>query len=413
MLKKQKVFWIIVVVVGVIGLGKWIFDAGELSASNAIPAPLAFQSPIGNPVLSLNKSVDDETPKPGDIIAYELTYANTVPGSQGFNLRLYEFLPAGVEYMGSSLTPASNMNGILLFTAPNTDQRTVTVRARVREGYTEINNRALVVADGVDPVTTTLSIPVTPLIDQIDLTVDGYKAAIIGGEVVHRIRCENTGESTLEQVILVNFLPDKVTLPTVIPAPDLDEFPMAQWNIGTLAPGAVWENVITSTAPSSPTLLQNRAMLYSAQTGMTQTVYATQVVTEGAILQIDKRGPQTVNVGDVLRYRLDLTNIGNITATNVLVTDTFPANIQIVDYDPITATVNDTRGIWEIDAVAPGSPERVIITATVGLPGNRTLLNVAQIGGAGSWSDEDEFTTEVQPLTIYLPVIVRQPFTVQ
>ena len=154
-------------------------------------------------------------------------------------------------------------------------------------------------------------------------------------------------------------------------------------------------------------------MLYSAQTGMTQTIYATQVVTEGAILQIYKRVPQTVNVGDVLRYRLDLTNIGNVTATNVLVTDTFPANIQIVDYDPITATVNDTRGIWEIDAVAPGSPERVIITATVGLPGNSTLLNVAQIGGAGSWGDEDELATTVKPLTIYLPVIVRQPFTVQ
>ncbi len=406
MLKKRKVLWTVVILLGIVGIGKWIFDAGELSASDAIPAPLTFDSPIGNPVLTLDKTVNNAAPKPGDFVTYELTYANIVPGSQGFNLRLYEFLPAGVEYLGASPTPASNMNGILLFTAPNTDQNTVMVYARVREGYTELNNRALVLADGVDPVTATLSIPVTPLIDQIDLTVDGYTAALIGGEVVHRIRCENTGESTLEQVILVNFLPDEVTLPTVIPAPDLDDFPMAQWDIGTLTPGEMWEGVITSTAPSSPTLLHNRTLLYSAQTGMMQELYATQVVTEGAILQIDKRGPQTVNVGDVLRYRLDYWNMGNLTATNVTVTDTFPANIQIVDYHP-TGDVNTTRGIWEISAVAPNASGRVIITATVGLPGDRTLLNGAEIGSPGSWGDEDEFTTEVQPLTIYLPVVTR------
>ncbi|MFP4394061.1 MAG: DUF11 domain-containing protein [Anaerolineales bacterium] len=407
MSKKHKVFWLVVVLGGVIGLGKWIFDAGELSAADAFPAPLAFQSPIGNPVLTLDKKVNNAAPKPGDLISYGLTYANIEPGARGFNLRLYDFLPAGLEYVGANPGPDSVANGILLFTATNTDQDTVTIYARVREGYTELNNRALVLADGVDPVTTALSIPVTPLIDRLDLTVDGYKAVIIGGEVVHRIRCENTGESTLEQVILVNFLPEEVTVQEMVTTPDLDDFPMAQWEIGTLAPGEIWEGVITSTAPSSPTVLHNRALLYSAQTGMTQTIYSTQVITEGAILQIDKRGPQAVNVGDTLRYRLDLTNIGNVTATNVLVTDTFPANIQIVDYDPITATVNDTRGIWEIDAVAPGSVERVIITATVGLPGNRTLVNMAEIGSSGSWGDEDELTTTVKPLTIYLPVVTR------
>lgn len=407
MLKKHKVVWFVIILVGVIGLGKWIFDAGELSAADAIPAPLTFDSPIGNPVLTLDKAVNNAAPKPGDIVTYELTYANITPGSQGFNLRLYEFLPAGVKYLGASPPATSNMNGILLFTASNTDQNTVKVFAEVREGYTELNNRALVLADGVDPVTTALSIPVTPLIDQIDLKVDGYKAVIVDRKVVHRIRCENTGESTLEQVILVNFLPDEVTSLTVIPAPNLDDFPMAQWNIGTLAPGQMWEGVITSTAPSSPTLLHNRTLLYSAQTGMMQELYATHVVTEGAILQIDKRGPQTVNVGDTLRYRLDYWNMGNLTATNVTVTDTFPANITIVAHDPLTATVNNTRGIWEIGAVAPDASGQVIITATVGLPGNRTLLNVAEVGSPGSWGDEDEFTTEVQPLTIYLPLVTR------
>ena len=406
MSRKHKVFWIVIVLLGVIGLGKWVFDAGELSASDVRPAPLAFQSPIGNPVLTLDKTVNNAAPKPGDLIAYELMYDNIVPSSQGFNLRLYDFLPAGVEYVSASPAPDSNVNGILLFTASNTNQNTVTIYARVREGHTEINNRALVLADGVDPVTAALSIPVTPLIDRLDLTVDGYTAVLTNSEVIHRIRCENTGESTLEQVILVNFLPDEVTLPTVAPPPDLDDFPMAQWEIGTLTPGEIWEAVITSTAPSSPTVLHNRALLYSAQTGMMQEIYATHVITEGAILQIDKRGPQTVNMGDMLRYRLDYTNIGNITATNVLVTDTFPANIQVVGYDP-DGVVNATRGIWEIPTVAPDTPGQVIITATVGLPGDRTLLNVAQIGGAEAWGDEDELTTRVQPLRLYLPLVTR------
>ncbi len=407
MSKKHKVFWLVVVLVGVIGLGKWIFDAGEISASNALPAPLAFQSPIGNPELTLEKSVNNAAPKPGDIIAYELTYDNIVPGSQGFNLRLYDFLPAGVEYVSASPPPTSRANGILFFTAEDTDTATVTIHARVREGYTDLNNRALVLADGVEPVTTSLSIPITPLIDRLELAVDGYTAVLTESEVVHRIICENTGESTLEQVILVNFLPEEVAVQEMAPTPDQDDFPMEQWNIGTLAPGDTWESVITSTSPSSPTVLYNRAMAFSAQTGMTQTVYATHVITEGAILRIDKRGPQTVNVGDTLRYRLNYGNMGNVTATNVLVTDTFPINIQVVDYEPGTVTIDATQGIWEIGAIAPKSTGQVVITATVGLPGDRTLRNVAQIGGAEAWGDEDELKTEVQPLTIYLPLVTR------
>ena len=407
MSKKHKVFWLVVVLVGVIGLGKWIFDAGEISASNALPAPLAFQSPIGNPELTLEKSVNNAAPKPGDIIAYELTYDNIVPGSQGFNLRLYDFLPAGVEYVGASPPPTSSANGILFFTAEDTDAASVTVHARVREGYTALNNRALVLADGVEPVTTSLSIPITPLIDRLELAVDGYTAVLTDSEVVHRVICENTGESTLEQVILVNFLPDEVTVQEIAPTPDQYDFPMEQWNIGTLAPGDTWESVITSTSPSSPTVLYNRAMAFSAQTGMTQTVYATHVVTEGAILQIDKRGPKTVNVGGTLSYHLHYWNMGNITATNALVTDTFPANITIVGYEPGTATIDAPHGIGEIPAVAPDTPGQVVITATVGVPGNRTLLNVAQIGGAGIWGDEDKLKTEVQPLKIYLPLVTR------
>ncbi len=407
MSKKHKIFWIVVVLVGMIGLGKWIFDAGEISASDVLPAPLAFQSPIGNPELTLEKSVNDEAPKPGDLVSYELAYDNIVPGSKGFNLRLYDFLPAGVEYAGASPPPTSITDGILFFTAEDTDAASVIIQARVREGFTELNNRALVLADGVEPVTTSLSIPVTPLIDRLELTVDGYTAVLTESEVVHRISCENTGESTLEQVILVNFLPDEVTVQEMAPTPDQDDFPMGQWNIGTLAPGETWESVITSTSPSSPTVLYNRAMAFSAQTGMTQTIYATHVVTEGAILQIDKRGPKTVNVGDTLRYRLHYWNIGNITATNVLVTDTFPANITVVDYEPGTVTIDATRGIWEIGAIGPETTGQVVITATVGVPGDRTLLNVAQIGGVGSWADEDGLKTEVQPLAIYLPLVTR------
>ena len=93
--------------IGVAGLwllGSWLTSTPATNASDAL-ARLAFQSPVppvGNPQLSLLKTVDKDTPTADEEIVYTLTYSTTNPGSQAFNVRLYDFLPAGVQFVSAN-----------------------------------------------------------------------------------------------------------------------------------------------------------------------------------------------------------------------------------------------------------------------------------------------------------------------
>jgi hypothetical protein len=58
-----------------------------------------------------------------------------------------------------------------------------------------------------------------------------------------------------------------------------------EWSVGDLGPGETWEAVITTTAPASAGVVTNTALADTQQEIMTQTVFATQVVTSAAILR--------------------------------------------------------------------------------------------------------------------------------
>jgi uncharacterized repeat protein (TIGR01451 family) len=142
-----------------IGFATWLLSTPSLNASSRL-APLTFTSPIGNPQFSLGKTVSNSSPAAGDQISYTLSYANTELGSQAFNVRLYDFLPAGAQYISSNPPATLESNGVLLFTAPSvgpgTGSTNVTVRVRVPAGHTQMINHALVVADGVTPTVASL-----------------------------------------------------------------------------------------------------------------------------------------------------------------------------------------------------------------------------------------------------------------
>ncbi len=154
----------------------------QSEAGAAMPKPLLFISPIGNPVLAIDKTADNTAPQPGDIVSYTLSYANTEAGSQAFNVRVYDFLPGGVQYISASPAPVSTADGILLFTAPSVGPTTapsdINVQVRVLSGHASLLNQALVTADGVTPTVDSLSITTLPATDHLSLIKDGDAATL-------------------------------------------------------------------------------------------------------------------------------------------------------------------------------------------------------------------------------------------
>ena len=402
------------VLVGIAGvwlLGAWLTSTPASRASEQLRR-LTFESPIppiGDPQLSLVKTVDNDSPAANEEIVYTLSYSTTNPGSQAFNVRLYDFLPAGTQFVSANPT-ASNQNGMLLFTAGSvaTANQSATVRLRVKEGYRELHNHALVMADLVPPAHTSLATTVVQPWPSLSLTKTGYDVVLADAELVYTLRCDNTSAEPGRDVTVVDVLPTGLALVGADPPPDQATPPLLSWEPGDLGPGESWTAVITARAPASAGVITNTAMADAPQWVIAPQMFATRVVTEGAILWVVKQGSApTVDVGDELVYTLRYENIGDQAATGVVLADTLPSDIEVTGVSPAPTTQTTGLVTWDLDTLDPGETGQAVITATVRGSGDRKLHNVADLTAAGAFPGHAELDTTVRPSYLYLPIMMK------
>jgi uncharacterized repeat protein (TIGR01451 family) len=405
--------WLAIALLCLAGLAGWFSSTRGMNASGGLPMPQTFASPIGPAQLSLSKRVDNNAPLPGTQINYTLSYSNTTLGAQAFNVRLYDFVPAGVQFVSSNPPATPDAHGVLLFTAPfisGTQDYSVTVQALVLPGYPQLTNYALVMADFVTPTDTSLVTTVAqPPPGKLRLTKTGYPVALMNSQLVYVLTCDNIGGTTVTSVSLVDVLPSSVALVGASPAPNSVTPPLLRWSLGDLAPGASHSVMVTVTTPLVPSVITNTAIADALQAAMTTTLYSTQVVTQATILQVVKQGsaPQ-VSVGDALVYTLSYSNIGNQGATGVILTDTLPSGVTLVGASPTPNGSTSQSATWLLNSLGAGAQGQVVLTVTVGLPANRTLHNAADITGQpGSIAGHAEWDTAVKPIVLYLPLVIK------
>jgi uncharacterized repeat protein (TIGR01451 family) len=387
----------------------------ELNTSQALlQSPIPTPSPLERPQLSLTKTVDNDTPSPGDVITYTLSYsASVAPAS---DVVLYDFLPAGVQLLSTDPPFSSHSDGTVVFNDADagTEIESVTIRARVLGGYERLYNHAVVAAECATPTHTSLLTyvvePLEPPLSALRLTSTGYPLVFVGGELVYTLRCENIGHTTIDGTQVIDVLPTGAVLMNASPMADAITTPTVQWSVGNLGPGAVWESTITVTAPSYVGTVTNTVFADAYSTVMTQTLFATRVVTAAGILQVSQEAyPARVPVWDDVVYTLTYTNAGNRAATGIVLTDTFPADIAVIAYDPAPVSITPERGVWELGSLAPGEWRQVIITATVGGAPDRLLHNLTCIAGDEyTFPAQSELFTPVEKRHTYLPLVFRQ-----
>ncbi len=388
-----------------------------LAQSSVSDTSSTFYSPVpqvGAPQIRLTKAVNVSNPTVGDEIIYTLTYENLAPGSEAFNVRLYEFLPPGTQYLSAVPAPSSYKNGTLVFDrasiGPSTDPVEVTVRVRVLAGYRQLYNYSMLTADGLVPPHVVLRTDVTQPASSLKLEKIGYSAALTQSELIYTLRVENISSASTDNATLVDVLPAGVSFVSASPMPDDMNSSFLSWSLGTLSAGASRTVVLTATAPAAAGVITNTAFADSSQTVMTNTLFSTQVVSQGAILRVRKSASAPeVRVGDQLVYTIHYENAGNLNATGVVLTDTFPADITVDGTDTATSSLTNAQGVWPLGTIAPNVSGQIVVTTTVGGNGGRTLLNVVDIAGQPvSFPDHFELSTEVKSGAIYLPIVMKQ-----
>ncbi len=88
----------------------------------------------------------------------------------------------------------------------------------------------------------------------------------------------------------------------------------------------------------------------------------------------------TPNVGDTITYTVTLTNKGPDAATSVQVTDLLPAGVTFVSDTPSQGTYVAGTGLWTVGTVNVGTPQTLVILATVASSSPQT--NTATITAA-------------------------------
>ncbi|HOT91836.1 MAG TPA: DUF11 domain-containing protein [Anaerolineae bacterium] len=382
------------------------------AAGSIVFKPLTFQSPIGNPILALDKTADQAAPQPGDIVNYTLSYSNTTPGAQAFNVQLYDFLPAGVQYLSASPAPAVYSDGILVFTAPSVGPDTapinVNIQVRLLPGYAALRNQAIVTADGITPTTDSLLITTVPATNHLQLIKDGDVAVLLNDELEYTLYCINSGPVAYHNIEIFDILPTGVTLVSASVPPMLTTPPLLKWVVDNLTPGDSWEATVLVKGPSTIGTITNTALLIAPSHTSAQSLWPTHVISEGTILKVEKTSNvETVYPGDPLIYTLTYENKAATLVNGVVLTDVLPTGVAVSSAHPAPTRINGQQWVWEMATLDRGAAGSIVLTTTVTQNTPGILHNYVVISAPNAFGDADHLYTQVKQRHIYLPLVLR------
>gem|GEM_PF-1912562 len=93
------------------------------------------------------------------------------------------------------------------------------------------------------------------------------------------------------------------------------------------------------------------------------------------LLTIDKTGPANAAPGSQILYTITCTNVGNTSAYDIIVTDTYPAGVTFISSTPAPTIGND---IWMIPTLASSGSFVIVITVQISANASGTLVNFVQ-----------------------------------
>lgn len=371
----------------------------------------------------------------GQQYSYTITVNNAGP-SAASNVVISDTLPTGLQFVSatSNSTSIGSATGqaysatIASLASGETRTITLTVLALASITGTSIANTATVTADNASTQETgtransatdtdTLTRTVT-----YNVTKTGPTTAVLAGaNFTYTVIAFNSGTADAPSVVFSDPLPAGVTFVngtftvngtsttgTVTLNTTTNQL---EANLGTLLAGGSSSSKqatitinVTAGASTSGTLT-NTAKISGPDntTGVTST--ATTTVNPSFDLTVTKSdGVTTVQVGQNLVYTIVVTNSGPSTATNVLVTDTFPTTqLTLVSATSSSGTFTNNNGSVSgtIASLATGATATITITGTVknDVPNSTVISNSVAVSAANETTTTNNSAADTTTVT--------------
>jgi len=385
-------------------------DQGISSTSYTIATPL--------PALTVAKTVTPLAPKNGDVVSYRILVTNTSAATVT-DVHISDTLPAEIGYMteahaaglkftltGSTLSWTGT--GIQLLGPGKTLTVTITGLASwchlgpVSNTAWVYGGNACGTAEAVSNRGFTLSTPAVPSILVSKMFTPAKPAN--DGPVSYRIVVANTGAGTVTQVLITDTLPPEVSyLSEAHPAglAFTNSAPLFSWSGAvSIGPGRSLTVTVTGraaqcyTGPVSNTAWAQATTLCGLAEGISATAY--NLAPPLPAFSIAKTvAPAVPKNGDVVRYRIVVTNTSLATVTDVHITDTLPSAIAFMSEahpGALSFSANGSLLSWDASAaslLAPGKSFTVTVTGLAGWCYLGLVSNTAWVfGGNACGTDE-------------------------
>jgi uncharacterized repeat protein (TIGR01451 family) len=264
--------------------------------------------------------------------------------------------------------------------------QTLTITARVVSPDAQTNTASISHSDQFDPDKNNNSSSVTETPQKADLAlakrVDNTHPNV-GDTITYTVTLSDIGPDNATGVTVQDLLPAGLTYVGSNPSQGTYDQTTGVWDVG----------IVTTTTPLTLTI-QAKVASSAAQTNTASISHAdqfdpdtgnnsasvTEAVQQADLVLVKQVSPMRQMVGFDVTYTLNLHNVGPDTATNVVVTDTFPAGLTIVG--PNTASqgkFDPATGIWTVGTLPVGVRATLTVTARVDVLG--PIANTASATG--------------------------------
>ena len=388
-----------------------VLNGGPATAIVSLEAPAPALDVAKTATLADTDGSGDLTE--GDVIAYQMTASNT--GNIAIaGITIADVITQGPTTLAPDSTPVlvsgdTNTNTLLDLGEVWTWTTSLTLSQAMIDAGGTITNRFEVEGTGGGLPTAGSAQASTGLAGLAQLALakqpvqTGYSTP--GETIQWQITLENTGNLTLINLALSD--PGAETI--ICPVSGTAE-------VASLAPGASETCIATTTvavADLEAGLISNTASVAGqAPDGspVAQAASASLPVIPADLVTVktlDTANP-VPEAGEVVAFRIQVTNNGPATATNVQLTDLLPAGLVATAGHGAASlgTYAPDTGLWLIGTLAPGASADLVLEGTVAPAADGVIANVTTAATADQWDPGTNGDERMAAVSVTLPVLV-------
>jgi uncharacterized repeat protein (TIGR01451 family) len=323
--------------------------------------------------LALQKSVNNTTPNVGDLVTFTIALNDNGPNTAS-NVQVSDALPAGLSFVSATPSQGTYNNAASLWTVGSIATgapQTLQILAQVTSPNAQTNTTSVSHADQFDPNpnNNTASASETP--QQADLAVTktvSNATPNVGDIITFTVTLSDLGPNAASNVVVHDPLPAGLALVSAVPSLGTYNGGTGDWSVATLSNGANATLTISarvvSAAAQTNTATITRADQFDANPA-NNSASAGETPQQAELAVSKSVNNATPNVGDIITFTVQVSDLGPNSATNVQISDLLPAGLSLVSSTPSQGSYNAGTGLWTVGALSTATPQTLQIVATV------------------------------------------------